>query len=95
EEQKHTRRLNGTAFRELMRVDEVSGIQHTRIRDSLISSSSGLVSNKRGLGSIGLVVYGSRKSKLTSFSSRRGRESMGEDSHSHSDILSPICLTKM
>jgi len=45
------------------------------------------------LDSIGLVVYGSGKSKLTSFSSRRGRESMGEDSHSHSDILSPVCLT--
>ena len=42
---------------------------------------------------MGLVVYGSGKSKLTSFSSRRGRKSMGEDSHSHSDILSPICLT--
>ncbi|CAN6847769.1 unnamed protein product, partial [Brassica oleracea] len=92
EEQKHTRRLNGTAFRELTKVDEVSGIQHNRIRDSLISPSSGLVSNK-DLGSIGLVVYGSGKSKLTSFSRRRGTESMGEDSHSHSDILSPICLT--
>ncbi|CAN6882563.1 unnamed protein product, partial [Brassica oleracea var. botrytis] len=82
-----------TEWNSIQRVDEVSSIQHTRIRDSLISPSSGLVSNKRGLDSIGLVVYGSGKLKLTSFSSRRGRESMGEDSHSHSDILSPICLT--
>ncbi|CAN6847761.1 unnamed protein product, partial [Brassica oleracea] len=78
-----------TEWNSIQRVDEVSGIQHTRIRDSLISLSSGLVSNK-DLGSIGLVVFGSGKSKLTSFSSRHGRESMGEDSHSHSDILSPI-----
>ncbi|CAN6971569.1 unnamed protein product, partial [Brassica rapa subsp. trilocularis] len=75
------------------RVDEVSSIQHTRIRNSLISPSSGLVSNKRGLHSVGLVVYGSEKSKLSYFSSRCGREIMGEDSHSHSEILSPICFT--
>ncbi|KAH0880646.1 hypothetical protein HID58_068040, partial [Brassica napus] len=61
-----------TEWNIIQRVDEVSGIQHTRIRDSLISPSSGLVSNKRGLDSIGLVVYGYGKSKLTSFSSRRG-----------------------
>ncbi|WZZ64131.1 hypothetical protein YC2023_075501 [Brassica napus] len=35
-----------------------------------------LTKSLRGLGSIGLVVYESGKSKLTSFSSRRGRESM-------------------
>ncbi|CAN6847763.1 unnamed protein product, partial [Brassica oleracea] len=81
-----------TEWNSIQRVDKVSGIQHNRIRDSVISPSSGLVSNK-DLGSIGLVVYGSGKSKLTSFSRRRGTESMGEDSHSHSDILSPICLT--
>ncbi|WZY94834.1 hypothetical protein YC2023_067163 [Brassica napus] len=74
-----------TEWNSIQRVDEVSGIQHTRISDSLISPSSGLVSNKRGLDSIGLAVYGSGKSKLPSFSSRRGRESMGED------ILSPSC----
>ncbi|WZZ89782.1 hypothetical protein YC2023_118361 [Brassica napus] len=66
-----------TEWNSIQRVDEVSGIQHTRIRDSRISPSSGLVSNKRGLDSMGLVLYGSGKSKLTSFSSRRGRESMG------------------
>ncbi|KAH0874715.1 hypothetical protein HID58_072077, partial [Brassica napus] len=60
-----------TEWNNIQRVDEVSGIQHTRIRDSLISPSSGLVSNKRGFDSIGLVVYGSGKSKLTFFSSRR------------------------
>ncbi|KAH0867059.1 hypothetical protein HID58_074081, partial [Brassica napus] len=48
-----------TEWNSIQRVDEVSGIQHTRIRDSLISPSSGLVSNKRGLDSIRLVVYGS------------------------------------
>lgn len=41
---------------------------------------------------MGPDVYGSEKSKLSSFSSRRGRESMREDSHSHSEILSPICF---
>ncbi|CAN6869351.1 unnamed protein product, partial [Brassica oleracea var. botrytis] len=56
-----------TEWNNIRRVDEVSGIQHTRISDSLISSSSGLVSNKRGLDSIGLVVYGSGKSKLLFF----------------------------
>ncbi|KAH0899240.1 hypothetical protein HID58_048808, partial [Brassica napus] len=61
-----------TEWNNSQRVDEVSGIQHIRIRDSLISPSSGLVSNKRGLDPIGLVIYGSGKSKLTSFSSRRG-----------------------
>ncbi|KAH0909821.1 hypothetical protein HID58_033142, partial [Brassica napus] len=40
----------------------------------------------RGLHSVGLVVYGSEMSKLPYFSSRRGREIMGEDSHSHSEI---------
>ncbi|KAH0884157.1 hypothetical protein HID58_060253, partial [Brassica napus] len=48
-----------TEWNSIQRVDEVFGIQHTRIRDSLISPSSGLVSTKRGLDSIGLVVYGS------------------------------------
>ncbi|KAG5392908.1 hypothetical protein IGI04_022871, partial [Brassica rapa subsp. trilocularis] len=48
-----------TEWNSIQRVDEVSGIQHTRISDSLISPSSGLVSNKRGLDSIGLAVYGS------------------------------------
>ncbi|WZZ51392.1 hypothetical protein YC2023_051499 [Brassica napus] len=50
-----------TEWNSIQRVDEVFGIQHTRIRDSLISPSSGLVSTKRGLDSIGLVVYGSGK----------------------------------
>ena len=38
------------------------------------------------------VVYECGKSKLSSFFSRRGRESMIEDLYSHSEILSPICL---
>ncbi|KAH0873738.1 hypothetical protein HID58_071100, partial [Brassica napus] len=59
-----------TEWNNIQRVDKVSGVQHTRIRDSLISPSSGLVSNMRGLDSMGLVVYGSGKSKLTYFSSR-------------------------
>lgn len=35
-----------TEWNSIQRVDEVSGIQHTCISDSLISPSSGLVSNK-------------------------------------------------
>ncbi|KAL0742612.1 hypothetical protein Bca4012_084125 [Brassica carinata] len=85
----HSRNLFGLDVVHAERVDEVSGIQHTLIRNTLISPSSGLVGNKRGLHS---VVYGSKKSKLPAFSSRCRRESMREDSHSHSEIMSPICL---
>ncbi|XP_013713638.1 uncharacterized protein LOC106417370 [Brassica napus] len=38
-----------TEWNNIRRVDEVSGIQYTRISDSLISPSSGLVSNKRSV----------------------------------------------
>ncbi|KAL0701536.1 hypothetical protein Bca4012_057658 [Brassica carinata] len=87
--ERNTHTLPETEWNNIQRVDEVSGIQHTRMRNTLSSPSSGLVGNKRGLHS---VVYGSEKSKLSAFSSRCGRESMREDSHSHSEILSPICL---
>ncbi|KAL0702481.1 hypothetical protein Bca4012_058603 [Brassica carinata] len=81
-----------TEWNNIHRVDEVSGIEHTRIRDTPISPSIGVIGNKRGLHSMGPDVYESEKSKLSSFSSKRGRESMREDSHSHSEILSPICF---
>ncbi|CAH8356299.1 unnamed protein product [Eruca vesicaria subsp. sativa] len=60
-------------------------------RNSPIAGSSNAF--ERGLNLMGPVVDGSERSKLSYFSSRCGKQVLGEELHSFSEISSSTCAT--